>query len=445
MIRRAARESIEIATDVPAMKVMTTIRCVKKIVIVCSILATMASLLARSSNGLTVDRVLGKQRRVIRTLFQDKTWSQTVAIITHGNTPSLCHEQVLTMSCQRHPWTRSQRTMPSGWYTTTTRRWMATSESSNHPMDQTSPSQPSKEKSKKKKNHKRSKSQPSFNPSAQPSTHQQLENKADGVDVPSKWDREAVRIEEETQRWVQRVVIGLNLCPLAAKPFADQQLYISVVKDSSNVVEVLQEVLAQSLALTDESDKQPCVPGTALLVCPDLFPDNFDEFLSVLTMIVDGLLEDFDLTGKVQVVPFHPKFVFAQAQSQDMDDSSHEQEDNEDEDQMKYYTNRSPYPMFHILKEVDVSHAVRIMKGDTDRVWQRNVYLLNALEQKCHMSNKSSSNQPHRQLQKYLITGIDNAEKSMRSLVKDALADTAREFPLLDKPIRDDMEQPASS
>eukprot|EP00797_Seminavis_robusta_P019353 Sro292_g109660.1 Protein of unknown function (DUF1415) (106) ;mRNA; r:55732-56049 len=103
--------------------------------------------------------------------------------------------------------------------------------------------------------------------------------------------------------------------------------------------------------------------------------------------------------------------------------------------------------MFHVLKEDDVSRAVEIMKGDTDRVWQRNIHLLQSMGKKCREQEgeQSSSTQQTTTttqvlLQNYLQTGADDEKKSMTALAQQALEDTAKEFPLLSKPINNSTE-----
>lgn len=101
----------------------------------------------------------------------------------------------------------------------------------------------------------------------------------------------------------------------------------------------------------------------ALMICPDLFPSNFISFLEVYNMLQDGVLVDNHLDEYIQVAPFHPLFEF---------EGSAENIDN--------FTNRSPYPIFHILREEEVSVAVDALQGDSERVWKRNVELLEELE-----------------------------------------------------------------
>lgn len=251
-------------------------------------------------------------------------------------------------------------------------------------------------------------------------------DKAKKIDTgPSDTDLEIAQMEEDTQEWVERVVVGMNLCPFAAKPLANHQLYIVTVRGDDEDA-ILREILAQAQVFTAEGGG---MPGTALVVCPELHPNDFYQFLDVLNMIVDGLFEDYDLTGKVQVVPFHPRFVFAGGEEDGSND------DNQQDNKMEYYTNRSPYPMFHILKEDDVSRAVEVMNGDTDRVWQRNVHFLQRLEDATDGDARS-------QLQSYLMKGT--GESCIKDIVQESLSSTAREFPMLEKAISNDSDETSS-
>lgn len=101
----------------------------------------------------------------------------------------------------------------------------------------------------------------------------------------------------------------------------------------------------------------------ALIICPDLFPKNFLAYLEIYNMIQDGVLVENDLTHSIQVAPFHPFFEF---------EGSGESIDN--------FTNRSPFPLFHVLREEEVSRAVDALQGDSERVWKRNIQLLEELE-----------------------------------------------------------------
>ena len=105
--------------------------------------------------------------------------------------------------------------------------------------------------------------------------------------------------------------------------------------------------------------------GTTVIVCPELSPDSFIDFYEVVGM-AEEMLHDQDMEGIIQIAPFHPLFEFA--------GSGHDGLDN--------LTNRSPYPIFHILREEEVSAAVEKLDGDSSKVWQRNISLLECMEEK---------------------------------------------------------------
>jgi len=187
---------------------------------------------------------------------------------------------------------------------------------------------------------------------------------------------EDAHILSTTLDWVEHVVIGFNLCPFAEKPYQSQRLYMEVISGQDET-EILGRVLGECIIRKDQ-------PGTSLMICPDLYPNNFETFLQVYNILTEGVLPDYrdekkkkrsrqkedddddedddDLTNHIQIAPFHPLFVF--------DGSGNEGVDN--------YTNRSPYPIFHILREEEVGNAVDILDGDSSRIWKRNVELLEA-------------------------------------------------------------------
>jgi hypothetical protein len=164
-------------------------------------------------------------------------------------------------------------------------------------------------------------------------------------------------ILEETLNWITGVVIGLNLCPFAEKPLVQNNMHLEVIQGSDQV-DILARVLAECLV----RQKQP---GTSLMICPNLFPTNFNAFLEVYTMLQDGVLVEHDLSEDLQIAPFHPFFEFEGSGTDGIDN----------------YTNRSPHPIFHILREEEVCHAVDALQGDASKVWLRNVELLEELEE----------------------------------------------------------------
>jgi hypothetical protein len=162
-------------------------------------------------------------------------------------------------------------------------------------------------------------------------------------------------IRENTQAWLKRVVIGMNLCPFAERPSREGKLKIEVIRGNDEEV-IFMHVLTELMKRQDS-------PGTTLLVCPECYPDDFENYLGMVSWIENDLMDE-DLAEKVQIAPFHPLFQF--------EGSGPEAVDN--------WTNRSPYPIFHILREEEVTKAVDMLEGDAGKVWKRNVNLLHALE-----------------------------------------------------------------
>ncbi|GKY98246.1 hypothetical protein MPSEU_000782300 [Mayamaea pseudoterrestris] len=164
-------------------------------------------------------------------------------------------------------------------------------------------------------------------------------------------------VEEETINWLRRVVIGLNLCPFAERPLRQDKVLIDVVRGSDDE-EILSRVFDQLLFRTTE-------PGTTLVVCPECHPDDFHSYLDMLELIETGIIkDDSTFEGVIQVAPFHPLFQFEGSEPDSVDN----------------WTNRSPYPLFHILREDEVTLAVDRLDGDAGKVWRRNAGLIQAME-----------------------------------------------------------------
>ena len=159
-----------------------------------------------------------------------------------------------------------------------------------------------------------------------------------------------------TRRWIERAVIGLNLCPFARSPFAGGRvrLRVSDATDEAQLVEALRE----ELQVLNDSDLGVC--ETTLLILPFVFADflDFNDFLDV----ADEVLREMDLEGEIQVASFHPDYCFADAAP----------------DAVENNTNRSPWPTLHLLRESSVDQA--IASGvDTDAIYERNIETLRRL------------------------------------------------------------------
>ncbi|HHG84942.1 MAG TPA: DUF1415 domain-containing protein [Bacteroidetes bacterium] len=140
-----------------------------------------------------------------------------------------------------------------------------------------------------------------------------------------------------TQAWVEKFVVGLNLCPFAP-PVVDGKRLRYTYSAAENIDVLYQNLLQEMefLALADPDEWE-----TTLLVHPHVLQDFYlyNDFLE----IVDEALEAADLAGALQVASFHPQYLFA----------------GEDPEASSHYTNRSPYPMLHLLREDSLENALK--------------------------------------------------------------------------------------
>lgn len=151
-------------------------------------------------------------------------------------------------------------------------------------------------------------------------------------------------------------MIGLNLCPFAEIPYRGNRVRFQVSEQRSAAG--LLEELRSELTLLASTDPKAC--ETALLIHPWVLTGfiEYNDFLEVCDEAVRGL----DLEGVLQVASFHPQYQFAGTQPDDIEN----------------YTNRSPYPMLHLLREASVERAVEAA-GDTEAIYRRNIRTLRAL------------------------------------------------------------------
>lgn len=159
-----------------------------------------------------------------------------------------------------------------------------------------------------------------------------------------------------TRRWLEQAVIGLNLCPFAKSVYVKDQ--VRLVVSRARHLDALLDDLDHELELLKTTPAEQL--DTTLLIHPTLFPDFlvFNDFLDV----ADGVLSDHELEGVVQIAPFHPDFVF----------------DGEDEGDMSHFTNRSPFPTLHLIREESLEKAIESF-GNTDVIFERNIETLRRL------------------------------------------------------------------
>ena len=159
-----------------------------------------------------------------------------------------------------------------------------------------------------------------------------------------------------TVRWLERAVIGLNLCPFAKAVHVKSQIRY-VVSAATNADGLLQDLRRELTHLAEEPAERT---DTTLVIHPHAlaaFPD-YNDFLGD----ADALLEELELDGVLQIASFHPDYCFSDSPS---DDPAN-------------LTNRSPYPMLHLLREASVSRAVETVP-DPAKIYERNIETLRAL------------------------------------------------------------------
>ena len=168
-------------------------------------------------------------------------------------------------------------------------------------------------------------------------------------------DTERIAIED-TQQWLTRAVVGLNLCPFAKAVMAKGQVRY-VVTELTEPEQVLKLLQAEMQTLVDAD---PDTLDTTLLIAPYLLPDfvDFNEFL----FDCDAVLLGMDLEGVLQIADFHPGYQFAGTAPDDVEN----------------LTNQSPYPTLHLLREDSVTRAVQAFP-DAALIYERNTALLREL------------------------------------------------------------------
>lgn len=161
---------------------------------------------------------------------------------------------------------------------------------------------------------------------------------------------------EATRRWLERAVIGLNLCPFAKSVYVKEQ--VRYVVSHATTPEALLEQLMDELQLLSDTSAEKI--DTTLLIHPGVLTEflDFNDFLDV----ADAALEDMELEGELQVASFHPEFQFADT----------------DQNDISNYTNRAPYPILHLLREDSIARAVEAFP-DAAEIFEKNIETMEKL------------------------------------------------------------------
>ena len=164
------------------------------------------------------------------------------------------------------------------------------------------------------------------------------------------------QIIADVEQWLDEVVIGLDLCPFAARPRREKRVRI-VVSHATDEEALLNDLQAE---LEHLSDTPAAELETTLLAIPDMLEDfaDYNDFLDA----VDLWVAQFGWEGDLQVASFHPQYQFADTE---LDDAGN-------------LTNRSPWPLLHIIREESLEKAIEHYP-DVDAIPERNIARMKAL------------------------------------------------------------------
>jgi hypothetical protein len=158
------------------------------------------------------------------------------------------------------------------------------------------------------------------------------------------------------RHWLEAAVIGLNLCPFAKSVHAKRQIRYAV-SNAQTVQELQHDLVAELVVLRDSAPEQI---DTTLLIHPWVLRDflDYNDFLD----LADATLEEMGLAGELQIASFHPDYCFADAAPDDVSN----------------YTNRSPFPILHLLRENSIARAVDAFP-DAEAIFGRNIETMRKL------------------------------------------------------------------
>jgi hypothetical protein len=167
---------------------------------------------------------------------------------------------------------------------------------------------------------------------------------------------DAAQVVQDTQRWLERAVIGLNLCPFAKSVHVKGQVHYAV-SQANNPKDLLADLIYE---LNELVALDPIARDTTLLIAPDCLNDflDFNDFLAE----ADQALVDLDLDGVLQIASLHPQYQFAGTAV----------------DEITNFTNRSPYPTLHLLREDSIDRAVAAFP-DAESIYEVNMRTMERL------------------------------------------------------------------
>ena len=182
----------------------------------------------------------------------------------------------------------------------------------------------------------------------------------------------ALNVETVTRNWVDRVVVGKRLCPWAQGALASHKFKIQVLPkfterewfnaDATKKKPLLTTVLKEAKLLARPQN----IGATTLIVLPSFAPTQFDKYLQMVEGIQE-LINTERLSKVVQMASFHPLYQFAGTEVEAAEN----------------YTNRSPFPILHLLRVVDMAKAIQSFEdqtgGTTDAIWKTNIETMRSM------------------------------------------------------------------
>lgn len=165
-------------------------------------------------------------------------------------------------------------------------------------------------------------------------------------------------IAEQVNQWLNDVVIGLNLCPFAAKPQRNKQIKI-FVSEAEQEEALLEDILTQLMELESKTAEEL---ETTLVVVPKMLEDFYDYNLFIDW--VEALIRQQGWEGTYQLATFHPEYCFGGSEPEDVEN----------------LTNRSPYPVFHLIREESMEKVLKHYP-DPESIPETNIARVESLTQ----------------------------------------------------------------
>ena len=160
--------------------------------------------------------------------------------------------------------------------------------------------------------------------------------------------------QQQTEKWLEHFIIGYNICPFAAKVVENKSLYYAL-DSANNEVDCLQQLIDECQRLEGDENIE-----TTLIIYTDNFV-LFDDFLDYLEL-ANALLAAQNYEGVYQLASFHPLYCFEGVSEEDASN----------------YTNRSPFPMLHLIREASIEKALQSFPNP-ESIPTRNIELMHSL------------------------------------------------------------------